>query len=83
MVPLVVGQTPSNAWGLFDMLGDPAFDACVAAINACSRAAVQVTRGDEDLCVWAIEGADGTLRLLARNDRHTRTEGTIELARRI
>ena len=56
-------------------------DACVAAINACSRAAVQVTRGDDDLCVWAIDGADGVLRLLVRNDRHTRTDGTIELAR--
>jgi len=62
---------------------DQVLDACVAAINACSRVPVQVTRGADDLCVWAIEGTGGVLRLLVRNDRHTRTEGTIDLVRSI
>jgi len=56
---------------------------CVAAINACSRAAIQVTRGARGLCVWAVEGAGGVLRLLVRNDRYIRTEGTIDLDRTI
>ena len=58
-------------------------DACVAAINTCARASVQVLRGADDLCVWAAQDTKGVLRLLARNDRHIRVEGTIELARPI
>ena len=64
-------------------VSEQTLDACVAAINACSRAAVQVTRGEDDLCVWAVESTGGVLRLLVRNDRHTRTEGTIDLPRPI
>ena len=92
-----VGDAPAPANPVFDAemptlfyddmpyrpASEQALDACVAAINACSRTAVQVTRGDDDLCVWAVEATGGVLRLLARNDRHTRTEGTIDLGRPI
>jgi len=64
-------------------VSEQALDACVSAINACSRAAVQVTHGADDLCVWAVENTSGVLRLLVRNDRHIRTEGTIDLGQPI
>ena len=83
--PVVDAEVPTLFYDdlPYRSVSEQTLDACVAAINACSRAAVQVTRGADDLCVWAVEGTSGVLRLLVRNDRHTRTEGTIELARAI
>lgn len=56
-------------------------DLCVAAINTRSRAAVRVTRGTDDLCVWAIEGGQRPAPPPGARRPHTRTPGTIDLGR--